>query len=336
MSEDSLPYAYGAPPCSGRIRVRPEDFFVDEVLGFEPEGAGEHVWLHVRKRNANTEWLARQIARVANVKARDVSYAGMKDRAAVTRQWFSVHLPKGEAPDWSQLENDDVRIERAVRHGRKLRRGALTGNRFVIVVRELSGDIGALEERLRAVAAGGVPNYFGEQRFGHDNVRKAEAMIAGTFKAKDSFERGIYLSSLRSALFNDVLAKRVQAGTWNIALAGECLVLDGTHSFFVAEELDDTLLRRVAEGDVHPSAPLWGRGELPSRAVARELEEGCAAARGAWTQFLEAEGLTQERRALRIRPSLQWSPDEDGLVVEFELPAGAYATAVLREIVHYG
>lgn len=335
MNGTSLPYAYGAPPCGGRIRAQPEDFFVDEVLGFEPQGAGEHVWLHVRKRNANTEWLMRQIARVAGVKARDVSYAGLKDRAAVTRQWFSVHLPKGDAPQWSKLENEDVRVERVVRHGRKLRRGTLTGNRFTIVVRALAGEANAVEERLRAIAAGGVPNYFGEQRFGHDNLAKAEAMIAGDMEVRDRFERGIYLSSLRSALFNEVLARRVLARTWNVSLPGECLMLDGTHSYFVAEAVDETISRRVSEGDVHPSGPLWGQGDLPSRGGVRELEAECADARCTWTQFLQAEGLTQERRALRVRFPLAWSRDADTLTLQFELPAGAYATSVLREVVQY-
>ena len=330
-------YVAGQPNISGRIRLSPEDFQVEEDLGFEPDGAGEHVFLQVRKRNANTEWLARQIARVAGVRAGDVSYAGMKDRNAVTTQWFSVQLPGREMPDWSPLLSDDVQLITAVRNSRKLRRGALRGNRFVLVVRELSATSAELESRLRRIAAQGVPNYFGVQRFGHDagNLDKAEALFNGTLKVRDRHVRGLYLSAARSHLFNQVLSQRVATGTWNNALPGEALMLDGTHSVFVADSVDATIEQRLTAFDVHPTGPLWGRGLSMARDQALAVELAALMAYETFKNGLEHAGMAQERRALRLPVAdLAWQfPAAESVQLSFSLPAGAYATSVLRELV---
>lgn len=331
-------YASGAPSITGVMRALPEDFAVEEVLGFEPDGEGEHVLIHIRKRNANTEWVARQLARFAGVKPMDVSYAGMKDRNAVTTQWFSIGLAGKPEPDWKQIENDDIQVLHVARHRRKLRRGALKGNRFRLHITKLSGDLAGLEECLQRVARDGVPNYFGEQRFGfnHDNLRRADAMFRGEFRERDRHKRGIYLSAARSYLFNEVLSRRVSDGTWNVPLPGEALMLAGSHSFFVADEIDATILARIAEGDIHPSGPMWGRGELASHAEARGLEQEVLAAHGDWCAALEKEGLEQERRALRLPvQDLSWIIDAEQqvLTLSFMLDAGSYATTVLREVV---
>lgn len=334
-SVGELPHAYGAPPVRGVIRREPDDFRVDEELGFTPSGAGEHVLLHIRKRGLNTDDVTRLLARHAGVALRDVSYAGLKDRHAVTSQWFSVTLPGKAAPDWSALNGERVTVLAAARHARKLRRGALTGNRFTLLVRELDGDVAALVERLRQVAAEGVPNYFGDQRFGRDNVERARRMLAGRLRVRDRFERGIYLSALRSLLFNAVLARRVADGSWRQALAGDALVLAGSRSFFVADDIDEALRARVAAHDVHPSGPLWGEGELASRAAARQLEEEALQAYRADAEALARSGLAMERRPLRLRPqALEFDCSEPGcLRIGFGLGAGGYATVVLRELV---
>jgi tRNA pseudouridine13 synthase len=340
MNFDNIEWAFaaGKPSVTGVMRATPEDFAVDEVLGFEPDGEGEHQLIHIRKRNTNTDWLAKQLARFAGVKPMDVSYAGLKDRNAVTTQWFSVGLAGKPEPDWKQIENDEIQLLQVARHRRKLRRGALKGNRFRLHITQLSGDLTGLEECLQRVTRDGVPNYFGEQRFGfdHGNLRRADAMFRGEFRERDRHKRGLYLSAARSYLFNEVLSRRVAEGTWNLPLPGEALILAGSHSFFVADEIDTTILGRLEEWDIHPSGPLWGRGELASHAEARALEQEVLAVYSDWCSALEKEGLEQERRALRLPvQDLSWIIDEEQkvLTLSFMLDAGSYATTVLRELV---
>lgn len=332
----NVPKAFSEPVLRARMRVAPEDFRVEEFMPHTPSGEGEHAWLLLEKREANTDWLAQQLARIAGVRAGDVSYAGLKDRHAVTTQWFSVHLPGRDDPDWAASLPEGVRLIEAARHSRKLRRGALTGNRFVITLRDCEGEPSAVEARLAEIACRGVPNYFGSQRFGRDeaNVDRARALFAGRLRERDRHRRGLWISAARSHLFNAVLARRVAEGNWDRVLPGEALILDGSHSFFVADAIDDTLLARLAAFDIHPSGPLWGRGDLPSQGEAAALERAAVDAERELADGLAAERLDQERRALRLRPQdLTWSwPEADLLQVTFSLPAGAYATTVLAEI----
>lgn len=333
---EELPAAHGAPVLRGHIRTTPEDFFVEELPGFDPSGAGEHLLLTIEKRGMNTAFAAKRIAAWAGVGEIAIGYAGMKDRHAVTRQRISVHLPKKIAPDLALLQSDDLRVLDHHWHSRKLPRGALAGNRFVLVLRAVDGNHEAIEARLQAIEALGVPNYFGEQRFGRDgdNVAQALAMFRGRRVARE--KRGLLLSAARSELFNRVLAARVLDHTWNRPLPGEVWMLDGRRSVFGPELLTDDLLRRLDAFDIHPTGPLWGRGELRTQDAAAACEQS-ALAEGdapALKRGLEKAGLEQERRALRLRPgrmSWQWLAT-DALEFRFELPAGAYATAVLAEL----
>lgn len=347
MSSEAVPpascpltYVDGPAPVTGRIRVALEDFLVDEQLGFAASGDGEHVLVQVRKRGANTEWVARQLAEHADVRPGDVGFAGLKDRAAVTTQWFSVHLPGRAEPDWAALASGEFQVLDAVRHHRKLRRGALRGNRFTITVRELAGDHAALEERLQRIAERGVPNYFGEQRFGRDgaNLQRADALLRGRLRRVSRHQRGLYLSAARSFLFNCVLAQRVTDGSWDRGLAGELMMLDGSHSVFAVDVLTDELQDRLAAMDIHPTGPLWGRGRSSTRGDCQALERAVLAPFAAWRDGLEHAGLSQERRALRVPVAgLRWDwPADEVLQLSFALPAGSYATAVLRELVDYG
>ncbi len=339
---EELPYAGGYPSVSGVIRATAEDFQVDEDLGFEPTGKGEHILLQIRKRNTNTEWLARELSRLAGVKAMDVGYAGLKDRAAVTSQWFSVNLAGKPEPDWTQLASDDIQFLTIARHDRKLRRGALTANRFKLVVRNLKGDMSdikpSIEQRLTRIAAEGVPNYFGEQRFGHANLERATAMFTGQLRVKDRHQRGLYLSSVRSELFNRVLAHRVAAANWNRAIAGDVMMLDGTHSIFAIEAVNEEIQQRMMQQDIHPTGPMWGRGELRTRLEAREIEENTLNDYDAWRAGLEEAGLEQQRRSLRLKvEDLRWEFTPEGdLQLQFRLPPGSYATVVLREVIVSG
>lgn len=334
MSE--LARAHGAPALAARIRSTPEDFFVEELPGFEASGTGEHLLLTVEKRGMNTAFAAKRIAEWAGVTESAIGYAGMKDRHAVTRQRFSVWIPKKVAPDIDALQSDEIRVLEHAWHSRKLPRGALAGNRFVLVLRGIEGGREAIEQRLQAIARDGVPNYFGEQRFGRGggNVQQAVAMFAGRRVKRE--ERTLLLSAARSELFNRVLAARVEAGSWNGALDGEVWMLDGSRSVFGPEPFGDTLAARLAAFDIHPTGPLWGEGELRSSGAAREVEllvlQGDTANR--LRNGLEGAGLKQERRALRLRPQdMAWRwLDDAALELAFALPPGCYATTIMREL----
>jgi tRNA pseudouridine13 synthase len=331
-----LATAHGTPPLGGRIRVEQEDFRVEELLGFDPDGSGSHALLWVEKRGANTGWVASQLARLAGVNSRDVGYSGQKDRHAVTRQAFSLPWA-ASAPLEPCLEfaGEGFRVLTAGRHGRKLRPGSHRGNRFVIRVRELQGDRSRAETLLRAIAVEGVPNYFGPQRFGRNfgNLDRARAWARGGDSPRDRLQRGFALSAARSELFNEVLAQRVRRSDWNRLLPGEAVILDGRRSFFPAPETDTVLEERCARMDVHPSGPLWGKGESPATGVARAVEDAVAAVEGELSALLESQGLEHERRSLRVPVrSLAWRFDDDALVLEFDLPRGCFATAVLHEL----
>jgi tRNA pseudouridine13 synthase len=326
--------AHGGPLGQGVIRQQPEDFIVDEISSVELTGEGEHVCLHIRKRGLNTEDVARQLAKLADVKRRDVSFAGLKDRHAVTSQWFSVYLPGVAELDWQSLGSDDVQVLEVCRNARKLRRGTLAGNLFQITVREFDVDAEMLDARLQDIAQQGVPNYFGSQRFGRggSNLEQALEMFAGRRVKRE--QRSHYLSAVRSMLFNRVLSQRVSAGTWNQLLDGEVCMLAGSRGFFVIDTVDETLQQRLLAQDIHPSGPLWGKGELPSQYRAHDLETAVLAGFADWCKGLEKAGLKMERRSLRlIAEDLQWTYADKKLVLTFSLPAGCFATAVLREIV---
>lgn len=334
-----LACAHGGPPVRGHLRSLAEDFQVTELPLVEPTGEGEHVWLLIRKRGLNTVAVAGRLAQFAGVSPRNVSFAGMKDRHALTEQWFSVHLPGREEPDWPALDSEDLTCVRHVRHARKLRRGALRGNAFSIRVRDTDGDTDLLMTRLQQVARAGVPGYFGEQRFGRggSNLDTADRLFAGTGRRLSRQQRGLALSAARAFLFNRVLAQRVAAGSWNQLLPGEAVQLSGSHSFFIAEVIDADLQRRLQTHDINPTGPMHGKGESRVVADCRQLEADCLAPFTDWQQGLEAAGLKQERRALRVVPAnMTWSwPEQSALQLEFSLPAGCYATSVLRELVDY-
>ena len=335
-----LACAYGGPPVRGRIRACADDFQVTELPLVEPAGEGEHAWLLIRKRGENTATVAGQLARLAGVPLRNVGYAGLKDRHAVTEQWFSVHLPGQPDPDWQALDSASITLLRTTRHSRKLRRGALQGNAFRLRARELAGDVDGLQERLQQVTAEGVPNYFGEQRFGRDgsNLVTAARLFDRPGMRLSRHQRGLALSAARAFLFNRVLGQRVATGSWNRLLPGEAVQLAGSHSFFVVDSIDAELEQRLQDRDIHPSGPMAGRGEPSVSGECRHLESDCLAPFADWIDGLAAAGLKQERRALRLIPlDIAWSWLSRGeLLLEFSLPAGCYATSVLRELVQNG
>ena len=329
-----FPFAHGGPLLQGRLRASADDFVVDEMLGFSADGAGEHALLQIEKRDANTEWVAGQLARFAGVAPMSVGYSGLKDRHALTRQAFSVHLPGRKDPDWQALDIEGVRILEVNRHAKKLKRGVHRGNRFRIRLTGIEGDRDQVALRMQDVARCGVPNYFGEQRFGRngDNLRSAHELFSGARMGRS--QRGFALSAARSYLFNLVLAHRVERRIWDQALEGEVWMLAGSHSIFGPQPLDKDLLERLARFDIDPTGALWGRGELRSSGAVAEIEIAVAQAEAALADGLVANDLRQERRSLRLLAaefSHEWRQD-DSLVLAFSLPSGTFATSVVREI----
>ncbi|AQQ67150.1 tRNA pseudouridine synthase D [Microbulbifer agarilyticus] len=309
------PRALGGAALQADFRSLPEDFVVDELAAPQEE-AGEHVYLHIRKRGANTGFVAQQLAQLAGVQSNDVGYFGLKDRHAVTTQWFSVWLAQKPEPDWAQLDNEEIQVLRHFRGARKLRRGGHLANRFQIRLRNVSGDRAAAENVLAQVHKG-VPNYFGEQRFGHNggNLDLVERIvaepIAGKRKRLPRNQKAFALSAARSWLFNQVLAARIEQRTWMETLEGE--------------------------PEATGSGPLWGRGRNTASGEQLALEENAMAPWQAWQDWLEHGGLSQERRPLMLIPQgfeYRWEEQEKGtdLVLTFALPPGTFATALLREV----
>ena len=328
------PYAYGGPNAGGEIKSVPDDFIVEEILSFLPEGSGEHVFLHIEKCSENTEYVARMLARHAGVRQRDVSFAGMKDRHGRTRQWFSVWLPGKAEPDWTGLESENLKILQTLRHARKLKRGVLAGNQFNILIRNWHGDQDRVVQQLQAIMSQGFPNYFGRQRFGQlgQNLNRAVAMFQGAKVKRE--QRSIYLSAARAYLFNMILAERVATQTWNRALPGDVFKLAQTNSQFAAAYIDQLLQQRLASGDIHPTGALWGAGDSGVTGEILALEQTILEAYPELAAGLVTAELENARRALRAIPeNLGWQFLPEGLRLVFCLPAGSYATALLRELV---
>ena len=298
--------AYGPTLGKGTIRRSIEDFQVDEILGFEPSGAGEHIYLWVKKTGANTGWVADQFAAFLGLRHFDIGYAGRKDRHAITRQWFSCWVPGKADPDWSGLHVEGVELLQTIRHDKKLRRGVHQGNRFRIRVSGLTGGANeaAFNERLHRIRQTGFPNYFGPQRFGHDghNLAKADALLAGetSLRGRRGKQRDLYISAARSYMFNHELSARVEAGTWQMAQAAESLWLFG----------------------LPPHRDI----EVPDP---KEFVE--------WGEGLKQLGVKALQRDLAVIPGeLDWQfSSADVLELFFTLPGGAYATSLLQELMDF-
>lgn len=297
----SLVRGHGHALGTGVIKSSIEDFQVTEQYEFEPTGSGEHLLLWIEKRGANTGWVANQFANFLGLRHFDVSYCGKKDRHAVTRQWISCWLPTNETPDLDELNIEGVEVLKTTRHLKKLRRGEHSANHFDLMVRQLEvTDRQALAARLESIKTDGVPNYFGPQRFGREgqNYHKACELIADpelrSRRKLDRKQKDIYVSALRSWLFNDCLVREVEADNWS--------------------DDDD----------------LWVYGLSPHRdidlpAVDDEYRDAA--------EFIEAIGVKAHQRAKRMLPSdMSWQFQDDSLQLSFTLPVGAYATTLLEEV----
>lgn len=293
---------------------------------------GEHLWLLVQKTGENTEFVARQLAKLCDVNNCSVGFAGMKDRHAITQQWYSIQLPGKPDPDISSLP-DNISIIDTRRCQKKIQRGFLTGNRFVIRLREVDGDMDLLQDHLQIIKQRGFPNYFGAQRFGRNNLEQVRQWFDGNKRVK-KHEKSILLSAARGFLFNAVLSERVKQGDWLSLHQGEPAILDGSRGFFMVENADQEQ-SRVLSGDIHPSCPLWGAGSALAAHDYAEWESSVVKQSDALlAEGLERRALKPARRATRVIPrDMAYSIEADQMLLSFELPAGSYATMLLRELV---
>ena len=355
-----LPQPALPPVQRATYKTSATDFVVNEILPLEFTGEGEHLWLHIEKLGMNTAYLAKLLSEWADIPLRDVGYSGLKDRQALTTQWFSLRIPLRQLPDSEFApidigDNESVTILAQHWHNKKLNRGTHRANQFIITLRdiELEGDDkSSVEQHLANIGATGVPNYFGPQRFGWNgnNIREALALFArpapenrpqpkkSKRKRAPREQNSMELSAARSLIFNEILAARVRDGSWNTGLAGEVFNLDGSGSIFDSEAIDDALRARVTSGDIHPTAVLWGMGNDKVSGQAAQLEKNVVNNSALLTQLatgLEQRDIKAQRRALRLPiedMSWKWS-DEQTLVLSFTLMTGSFATSVLASLV---
>lgn len=338
MDMHNLTWLHKKPEGTGQIKASPEDFVVIEDLGFGPDGDGEHLLLRILKKGCNTRFVADALAKFLKVPAREVSFAGQKDKHAVTEQWFCVRLPGKEMPDMTAFELEGCEVLEYARHRRKLRLGALQGNNFTLVLRDVSHRE-EVEQRLNAILHGGVPNYFGSQRFGigGNNLNQARRWALSDAPLRDRNKRSFYLSATRSALFNQIVSQRLKKTDFNQVLEGDALQLAGRGSWFVAttEELS-SLQTRVDGGELLITAPLPGDGAWGSLNAALEFEQQCVAQETELLGLLVRERVEAARRAMLVMPKeLNWNWRDDATVeLNFWLPAGSFATSVVRELMN--
>lgn len=325
------PRVFGLALGAGVLRAEPDDFVVQEDLGFAPAGTGQHVLLKVRKRDANTQWIARELAKVCRCKPMDVGFAGLKDRRAVAVQWFTVPKSPQSLEAWTTVRTAEFEVLEAHAHTRKLPRGALAGNGFVIRVRDVTVTDQQLADRVELITRRGVPNYFGPQRFGRQGSNLAQ--ISAGLNALRMPQRGFVLSAARSLIFNAALAERVRDGSWDQLEAGDVANLDSRGSVFAVDSVDETLVDRCQRLDIHPTGPMWGRGSPASKGRVLELESTVGAQLPEPAALLEAAGMDQERRSLRLAVrNLEWTREPTAVVLRFRLTRGSFATTVLREL----
>lgn len=340
-------YAWTAPTATADLKTFESDFLVEEILGYEPDGKGEFVFLWIEKQGVNTDFLAKRLAKLAGLSASRVTYAGAKDRHACTRQWFCLHLT-AQAPDLSSIEQvfkapELVRVLRQTRHSKKLKTGGLLGNRFSLRLRNVAATPTELEQRLSLIKHHGVPNYYGEQRFGiqGNNLVNGRAFVMpgrkGTHKLSKT--ESFWLSAIRSWFFNEALSQLVEQGSWDVLSEGDIAQPhDGSQSFRV-KTLTLESLYRLKQGLLSPVLPLISDGwPMGTNAARAQQMQALYQPEAALLEGLLSFDFSRDSRSTRIVPhNMAWelltnSQEANQLVLQFELPKGAFATSVLREL----
>lgn len=348
LQVDPWRYLHDGPLFTATIKQKLSDFTVYETLSFEPSNSGEHTLLHIEKTGLNTAFVAEALAKYGQLPLRSVSYAGRKDKYATTSQWFGIYHGSSTKPDWSGFTMDGVRILNITQNERKLRTGAIKANRFEIVLRNIDNlNEQALLARIDAIREHGVPNYFGNQRFGElikadgsvqlgGNLSLAEKLVNGE-DIRNRNKKSMAISALRSWLFNHFVSNRITHLAYQELLNGDALSLSGSNSFFIHDQEDQSLLsttkKRLSEGDVLITAPLWGEGELNSKFDAHIFEQKTADEHAQVCNALASLKLSQQRRPILLFvEDFTAQISDNSAVLSFSLPSGCFATSVLREI----
>lgn len=333
-----LSYPYGTPVISGRLKAFAEDFIVDEVLGFEPVGEGEHLFLQVEKSGLTTQDLINRVAGDFGIKPRDIGYSGLKDKMAITRQWLSLYLP-GQINKISPPDPDSYTVLKQSWHNRKLRPGTHRANRFEVLLRNVDGFDEAVGQQIESIKSSGMANYFGQQRFGaqQDNVERALQVFANARKARklSRNKRSLYLSALRSHLFNQILSKRIESAIWSEPIEGDVFMLAGSQSIF-HEKLSDDILTRFGIFDISNTGSLYGKGDNKLCEQALDIERQIFSDNSEITQCLLDQGAKLQMRALRIAVgdfTFDYQADKKQLTIKAVLPRGSYFTSLLNHLV---
>lgn len=332
---EQLAFAYQGKRVKAEIRHHASDFKVNEVLSFDPSGSGEHLFLQVQKTDCNTQWVIRHLQKTFQLPSKDIGYAGKKDRHSESTQWFSLHLP-GKEVDPYLLQNEQLKLINCIRHNKKLRVGSIKQNQFKIILRNLSCDID--QKLINSVRQGGVPNYFGAQRFGHQakNLNLADKLFKQQITIKNREKRSMAISSGRSFLFNLILSKRVSNNTWKELIDGDALNLSGSHSFFIQQKATEQEQTRINQGDLHICGTLLGNKASDTTLLANRIEEEVFTRYPRWQQALQRLSVTTQMRPFGCIPSdFSWQQKGGVAEIGFSLESGCYATAVLRELFNF-
>lgn len=335
MNVEALSYPYGEPCLKGLIKSRNDDFRVDEELGFEPSGEGEHWLLQVEKDGLTTAQLIARLAADFGLHPRQIGCSGLKDKNAVATQWLSLHLPGKPLPE-ARHSSNAYRVLRAERHRAKLRRGTHRSNRFRVRVRGIDGLPDATLRQLDDVERHGMANYFGAQRFGRrgDNVEQALVRLDRSRLGRQ--QKSLLISALRSELFNRVLALRIVEDCWRAPVDGDVFMLRGSRSIFSAP-LDDEIRRRYDSLDISATGSLYGSGDNRLDGEALRLERRVFDANREICECLERQDARLQMRALRVAvEDFEYRLDktEKLLEVTATLPAGSYLTSLLGHFVN--
>jgi len=336
---DNLHYPYSRPLASGLLKFRPEDFRVDEILGFLPSGEGEHLFLRIEKSNLTTFDLIDRVATDFNLKQRDVGYSGLKDKQAITRQWLSLHLP-GKMRDFQMPPVDGYQVLDQGWNHKKLKPGTHCANTFEVIIRDVAVFDDQSLKQIESIKKEGMANYFGQQRFGEqaDNVKRALQVFANPRKTRKltRSKKSLYISALRSHLFNQILSRRIENGHWLEPLPGDVFMLAGSRSVF-SSALNDEIISRYREFDISSTASLAGEGDNQISGLAKEIEDIIYADNTDALECLYRLKAKQQMRALRVKVEdfhVEFNGDDQTLVIQARLPRGCYFTTLLNHFIN--
>jgi tRNA pseudouridine13 synthase len=323
----------------GKIKVKPEDFIVEEIPAYEPSGTGEHLFIHLTKTGITTKEVQKVLARIFNTKRRDVEFAGIKDKHAIASQYFSVWLQENQNPELAyNLEEElPVTINSFKFHERKLKKGHLHGNQFSIKIREPKTDLDEAIKRITEIKVKanqlGIPNFYGDQRFGieGDNPQQGLEILKGERRIPNKWLRQFLLSSFQSYLFNYYLTKRIREGLFNELMPGDIAKKHDTGGIFIVEDME-TEQKRFDNKEICFTGPMFGKKMTQAKDEAFDFENSILEENEVTPEELKKAKLTGTRRAGIILPSIEAVKEEDGIRVKFQLPKGSFATIVLREI----